>query len=81
MKNFAKLFDHPEYGQILVMIDQDKDGPVVKFCTYPRTLRHGMCYIVASFGGDPSDAWESARKTIEAVDVDRAGVVVAPLFD
>lgn len=61
-ENFAKLFDDEEYGQILVMIDENDDGdPCVKFMAQPPGL--GVCAATVSFHkqGDAQAAFERVQ--------------------
>lgn len=62
MDKFAKLFDSPKWGQILVILHTgDDDKPELVCYVQPEGL--GVCNISIGF-----DDWDAARKALEEAD-------------
>lgn len=82
MGDFAKTFNHPKHGQILVKIDESDAGPPeVRFYAQPPDL--GVCSIALGFDireADVNDpdidaeeaAWGRAETFFEKVDRNQA---------
>lgn len=78
MNDFCKLFEHAEYGQILVKIDKDEDEmPEVRFYAQPKGL--GVCSVAVSFTDD-DEGWSSADELFAKVDKDRAIKALSPVW-
>lgn len=63
---FAKLFDRPLYGQVLVVFDSNDEGkPELRWSVKPPGL--GVCSL--AFGFKDTDAgWEAAEKALADAD-------------
>ncbi|MBX9348786.1 hypothetical protein K5M36_16990 [Chromobacterium vaccinii] len=78
MKPFAKLYETTEYGQVLVMLDQNDDGnPAISFHAKPEDL--GVCSTSLAFP-DTEDGWDKAEAVFESIDEDVAKKGVADIF-
>lgn len=64
MKDFAKLFWYEEYGQVLVVRDDFKDGPGVQIYYQPKGL--GICKTGVTFE-DTDDGRARADKAFDFV--------------
>jgi hypothetical protein len=74
---FAKLYETPEHGQILVMLDSNDEGePVIKYCCKPEGL--GVCYALSPPFENSDQGWgiaeqvfaeETKESTIELIEV------------
>lgn len=65
MKQFCKLYEHPEIGQILVKMDTDDDGaPEVRFHFIPDGL--GVCAFALGFP-DTDAGYELQEKAFEKI--------------
>ncbi|EPZ0818876.1 hypothetical protein ACXJPO_000186 [Pseudomonas aeruginosa] len=61
MKQFAKLFEFEDLGQVLVMLDRGDDGPEVRLYFKPDGL--GVCSVACSnFPGDEDEQWDYAER-------------------
>ncbi|EKF8202512.1 hypothetical protein PBR95_000485 [Pseudomonas aeruginosa] len=60
MKQFAKLFEFEDLGQVLVMLDRGDDGPEVRLYFKPKGL--GVCSVACSnFPGGEDEQWDHAE--------------------
>ncbi|MGK8912292.1 hypothetical protein ACRS9D_31270 [Pseudomonas aeruginosa] len=76
MKQFAKLFEFEDLGQVLVMLDRGDDGPEVRLYFKPDGL--GVCSVACSnFPGDEDEQWEYAEKGLATVEPEEAHDLVA----
>ncbi|MGC3519569.1 hypothetical protein ACPTJI_32895, partial [Pseudomonas aeruginosa] len=76
MKQFAKLFEFEDLGQVLVMLDRGDDGPEVRLYFKPNRL--GVCSVACSnFPGDEDEQWDHAEKAFATVDSEGAHKLVA----
>ncbi|MCK1825986.1 hypothetical protein MX655_10575 [Pseudomonas aeruginosa] len=76
MKQFAKLFEFEDLGQVLVMLDRGDDGPEVRLYFKPDGL--GVCSVACSnFPGDEDEQWDYAEKGFATVDSEGAHKIVA----
>lgn len=67
---FAKLFDGPRCGQLLIKCDTDQDGaPEVRVYFQPPNL--GVCSVALSFP-DTDDGAAQARTAFDRMDMPRA---------
>ncbi len=72
MTNFAKLFEHPKYGQILVVARPGDDGvPSIVWLIKPPGL--GVCEMTIEFDGD--DALEKMERALTIADETMASEV------
>ena len=77
MANFAKIFDHPDYGQILVVARGNTDGaPELVWSIKPEGL--GVCDVAIGFDGD--DAWEKLDKAFDKADAAMADEVMGAVW-
>lgn len=78
--NFAKELTHPEYGQLIVMLDEnDESGcPVVSVFCKPEGL--GVCKGSLVFNDSDAGA-EQAQKVIEEMTLETAASLVKTAFD
>lgn len=61
MKQFAKLFEFEDLGQVLVMLDRGDDGPEVRLYFKPDGL--GVCSVACSnFPGDEDEQWTTPKR-------------------
>lgn len=65
---FAKLFD-TKIGQILVTLDEGKEGPEIKFQFKPQGF--GVCSFSLNFN-DADDAWDRAEFAFDRTDEKKA---------
>ena len=75
--SFAKLFDSPEFGQILVTRDVAEQGPAVIFHVEPPGL--GVCQTLANFE-DTDAGWDARDKAFEAVTLEQAEAFAGSIF-
>ncbi|EOH9027157.1 hypothetical protein [Pseudomonas aeruginosa] len=76
MKQFAKLFEFEDLGQVLVMLDRGDDGPEVRLYFKPDGL--GVCSVAcSSFPGGEDEQWDHAEKGFATVDSEGAHKLVA----
>lgn len=76
MKQFAKLFDFEDLGQVLVMLDRGDDGPEVRLYFKPKGL--GVCSVACSnFPGDEDEQWDHAEKGFATVNSQGVHEIVA----
>ena len=80
MKQFAKLFESKEYGQILMVLDTgDEAQPEVRFSFMPENL--GVCSVALKFE-DTDAGWEEAEKAFTKFDSnEKALEAVRPTID
>ena len=68
---FAKIFEHSEYGQFLVMKDRDDEGdPCVKVSCEPGGIL-GVCTLSLGYDDD-ENGWETRNKAFDAIDLEKA---------
>jgi len=69
-KDFARLYNHPEYGQVLVLLKSDEENnPSLSFMVVPP----GLDVCCASFSWkDNDEGWKYARESFEDVDEEAA---------
>ena len=62
-REFAKLFDRPAYGQVLLKLDVDDEGrPELRWFAHPPGV--GVCSL--AFGFEDDDAgWGDARRAFD----------------
>ncbi|MDO8769558.1 MAG: hypothetical protein Q7K57_12810 [Burkholderiaceae bacterium] len=79
MKQFAKIFESPKYGQILFVIDQGDDlEPVLRCSVQPPDM--GICSHVFGFEND-SDGHEKAEKAFENLTLELAETAAKAVFE
>ena len=77
MTAFSKLFEHPEYGQILVVARGNEDGaPELIWSVKPPGL--GVCDVAIGFDGE--DAWEKLDKALAMADEAVARQVIGAVW-
>lgn len=74
MKQFAKLFDRPKYGQVVMMLGTDDDKPELQCFVKPDGL--GVCQVAIGFG-----EWAPAEKALAEADEAFADQVAAAIFE
>ncbi|HBO5663998.1 TPA: hypothetical protein L4592_005984 [Pseudomonas aeruginosa] len=80
MKQFAKLFEFEDLGQVLVMLDRGDDGPEVRLYFKPDGF--GVCSVACSnFPGDEDEQWDYAEKGFATVDSEGAHKIVAEAME
>jgi hypothetical protein len=69
-REFAKLFNHPETGdQMLMIMDRDEEGdPSLKFMYRPEGF--GVVSITLGFDDD-DDGWDECQSGFDEVDEDK----------
>lgn len=78
MNDFAKIFNHPNHGQIVVIADEDSDGnPAIVYHVKPEGL--GVCKVAVGFNGD--DAWEKLDRAFAKVDEKSSIEIASRIFD
>lgn len=75
---FAKLFQHPEHGQLLAMLDSSGKGPELRFFCMPEGL--GVCSVHLGFE-DSDDGWNAAEMAFEAIDMEKCVMMTGALRD
>ncbi|MES4685393.1 hypothetical protein ACSLV1_31870 [Pseudomonas aeruginosa] len=76
MKQFAKLFEFEDLGQVLVMLDRGDRGPEVRLYFKPDGL--GVCSVACSnFPGDEDEQWDHAEKGFTTVNSQGVHEIVA----
>jgi hypothetical protein len=61
---FAKLYETPEHGQILVMLDSTDEGePIIKYCCQPEGL--GVCCALSPPFENSENGWSIAEQTFK----------------
>ncbi|MBV5972223.1 hypothetical protein [Pseudomonas aeruginosa] len=76
MKQFAKLFEFEDLGQVLVMLDRGDDGPEVRLYFKPDGL--GVCSVACSnFPGGEDEQWDHAEKGFTTVNAQGVHEIVA----
>ncbi|RQC61849.1 hypothetical protein [Pseudomonas aeruginosa] len=76
MKQFAKLFEFEDLGQVLVMLDRGDDGPEVRL--YFKSDGLGVCSVACSnFPGDEDEQWDYAEKGLATLEPEEAHDLVA----
>lgn len=79
MKQFCKLYEHPEIGQILVKMDSDDDGdPEIRFYFTPDGL--GVCSCALGFP-DTDLGYELQERAFEKIDEESAVSAVRSVLD
>ncbi|HKO88772.1 MAG TPA: hypothetical protein VJU83_09690 [Burkholderiales bacterium] len=74
---FAKLFETGD-EQILVKLDDGKDGPEIRFYWNPPGL--GICNFALQFGGEEVEkAWDDAEAAFTKVDEIQARTLVSSI--
>ncbi|WP_395504679.1 hypothetical protein [Ectopseudomonas hydrolytica] len=76
MKQFAKLFDYSDIGQVLVKLDtNDQAEAEVRFYFKPENL--GICSVALSgFPGTDDDQWQQAETGFNNIDAAAAHELV-----
>lgn len=70
MSMFAKLFDSPRFGQLLIKMDAGEDGaPEVRFYYMPTSL--GVCSCALGFN-DTDAGWELSTQLFERIGMEEA---------
>lgn len=79
MRDFAKLFNAKEHGQIVVIIQSnDEDKPEVRFFFKPEGL--GVCSTALVF--DDSDAgWDECEQFFDSIDEEQAIKLVVEISE
>lgn len=67
MKDFCKIFNHEEIGQILVMHDSGEDGPEIGISFVPEGL--GVCRVALKFS-NTDKGWDNSEKAFESIGLD-----------
>ncbi len=76
MSAFAKLFEFPDLGQVLVKIDTGEDGVEVRLYFMPKNL--GVCSVALSrFPGDEDEQWDHAQARFDGIDQESAHEIVS----
>lgn len=80
MSKFAKLYEHPTIGQILVKLDRSNDDsePEIRFFFTPTNLGVRSVAIVYE---DTDSGWDKAETYFNAVDYETAVARVEPFAD
>ena len=79
---FAKLFDTPDYGQLLLKIDQADDEADVEVRLYAQPPGLGVCSFSCGFSDDESgDADTKARAFFDSLDQDATERMALPLWE
>ena len=78
MSQFAKLFELPKVGQVLIVLDANSDSePAVRWTIKPPEL--GLCSYEVGF--ENSDAgWEDAEKLFQNITMDQVKTGVSALI-
>lgn len=84
MKKFAKLYEFPDIGQVLVTIDEteieDQNGPEIKVDFSPSNL--GICSVkFGNFGKDEDEAWEKGEASFNAMTEENAYNIAKKVID
>lgn len=75
---FAKLFDRPLYGQVLVKIDQNDEGaPEVRFYVRPPAV--GVCTFALTFD-DSDDGQAEAEEMFSKITEQHADEAASSIF-
>lgn len=78
MSDFAKIFYHPDHGQILVIADEDSDGnPAIVYHVKPEGL--GVCKVAV--GLNCEDAREKLDRAFAKVDEESTLKIASNIFD
>ena len=76
---FAKIYERPVFGQMLLKIDAGEDGkPEVRWHLKPPGL--GVCSFALGFE-DTDEGWDAAERTFATSDEARADKAGRALFD
>jgi hypothetical protein len=75
MKQFAKLFETEEFGQILVVMDAGDEGPEVRFTFRPEVKGFGLCSVAIS-GKDTPEGWKAIEEAFSVQTQETAVKVV-----
>jgi hypothetical protein len=80
MADFCKIFNHEDYGQILVLLDQDSLGvPEIRFHVWIDKL-NAVSSVSANYEYDTKETHEKARREFETITADKAAQAVEPIF-
>lgn len=75
---FAKLFERPNYGQVLAKLDADDEGaPELRWYAKPPGL--GVCSFALGFG-DSDEGWDAAERAFERAGEDEADQAARALY-
>jgi hypothetical protein len=75
---FAKLFERPVFGQVLLKFDVDGQGnPELRWFVRPPEL--GVCSFAMGFK-DSDDGWDAAETAFDAADEEQADAACRALF-
>ena len=72
-QQFARIFYHEKYGQILVVNDTDDGKPAVKVSYIPEDL--GVCSTALKFD-DTENGYDLADKAFEKMDIEMVLIMV-----
>ena len=76
---FAKIYERPVFGQMLLKIDAGEDGkPEVRWHLKPPGL--GVCSFALGFD-DTEEGWDAAERTFATLGEDDADNVGRELFE
>lgn len=76
---FAKIFDTPDHGQVLVKKDtNDKGCPEIRWFVEPPEL--GVCSLAISFE-DTDPGWEVADRSFSQTDQNAAIAAARQIFE
>lgn len=80
MEKFAKIFETEKHGQILVMMDTDKESrPQIKFIYIPTGP--GICSTAIGFD-DTDTSWNEVKKVFNKFDTEEKVVLfVRPIIE
>lgn len=81
---FCKLFETTDYGQILVVLDQDKndtDYPAITISFQPPGLGVCSCKLGTNLDVDPDECWETFEESLASFTEEQAIRLVAKQYD
>lgn len=75
---FAKLFELPRYGQVLLKFDADDEGkPELRWYVQPPEL--GVCSIAVSFN-DTDQGWDQAETAFDSATDEHAEAAAKGIY-
>lgn len=81
MDDFAKLFNDPEYGQILVVIQDGNEGPEIRFSARMDEFDLGVCSFAVEYDKNDSKTWALAEQKFKEIDLEKAQQAINPIRD
>lgn len=81
---FCKLFETKNYGQILVVLDQDQDDddyPALTLSFQPPGLGVCSCKLSTNLEDDSDECWEAFEKSLAEFTEEMAIDIVAKQYD